>query len=200
MPDGLWSESRDAAGTRDLYDGWAERYDADMEAVGMVGPERLAAMLADLLPDRDGPIWDFGCGTGLSGVALAEAGFTDISGTDLSPGMLAEARAKGVYRDLVLADPDAPVTIPQGVAAVTACGSICVGAAPPSVLGPVARAVPSGALFALTLNDDTIRDRDHVMALAQLQIDGVLRLERAEYGPQMPALGRGSVVTALRRL
>ncbi|MEM7710667.1 MAG: methyltransferase [Pseudomonadota bacterium] len=200
MPDGLWSAARDKCATRALYDDWAARYDVDMTEAGMVGPARVPEMVAALAPDRNILIWDFGCGTGLCGEALASAGYGEIRGTDISPGMIEIARAKGVYRDLVLADPDAAITIPDGTDVVTACGSICVGAAPASVLGQVSRAMAPGAWLIATLNDDTIRDADHVGALAALQIDGTMRLERAEYGLQMPALGRGATVVALRRL
>ncbi|MEM7491429.1 MAG: methyltransferase domain-containing protein [Pseudomonadota bacterium] len=200
LPKGLWSERRGDAETRALYDDWAARYDDDMAAAGMAGPERMAEMLARVLPDRDAPVWDFGCGTGLCGEALAAAGYRDLRGTDISEGMLEVARAKDVYRDLVLAAPAAEIAIPPDIRAVTACGSICVGAAPAPVLGQVARATPQGAWLLLTLNDDTIRDADHVRALGDIQIDGTVRLERAEYGLQMPALGRGATVVALRRL
>ncbi|MEM7643293.1 MAG: methyltransferase domain-containing protein [Pseudomonadota bacterium] len=203
LPDGLWTEPRDAGATKALYDDWATRYDADMAEAGMVGPTRVAEMVAGFAPDRAARIWDFGCGTGLCGVALAEAGYTDIRGSDISQGMIDQAKAKGVYRDLILSDPDAAPGFPDGpdgIDIVTACGSICVGAAPAPVLGQVARAMPAGALLIVTLNDDTIRDADHVGALADLQIDGTIRIERAEYGPQMPALGRGATVAALRRL
>jgi predicted TPR repeat methyltransferase len=114
--------------------------------------------------------------------------------------MLAKASARGVYRALTVTDPDAPVAIPEGVSVVTACGSICVGAAPAAVLGEVARAMPSGGLLVATLNDDTIRDAEHVGELARLQIDGTVRIERSEYGPQLTALGRGATVAALRIL
>ncbi|MGB3555424.1 MAG: methyltransferase domain-containing protein, partial [Jannaschia sp.] len=133
-PGGLWSDSRDSAETQALYDDWAKRYDADMDASGMVGTLRLAEMLARVLPNRDALVWDFGCGTGLGGAAMAEAGFTNLEGTDISSGMLEQARAKGIYRALHLADPEAPPVIPDAAAAVTACGSICVGAAPAPVL------------------------------------------------------------------
>ena len=39
-------------------------------------------------------------GRGLSGIALADAGFTTIDGCDLSPGMLAKAEEMGLYRRL----------------------------------------------------------------------------------------------------
>jgi predicted TPR repeat methyltransferase len=200
LPKGLWSEARDGGATRAMYDDWADRYDADMAAAGMLGPARVIAMLDAMQVPRDAPILDFGCGTGLCGTALAEAGFADIAGQDISEGMLAKARARGVYRDLTVTDPEAPITIPEGTRVVTACGSICVGAAPAPVLGQVARAMAPGSLLVATFNDDTIRDPDHVGELAKLQIDGTLRIERSEYGPQLPALGRGATVAALRIL
>ena len=86
-----------------------------------------------------------GCGTGLSGAALAEAGFTTIDGSDLSPGMLDKARALGVYRDLWLPD-DLPDRRYDAVAAV---GVIGPGAAPldlfDTCLEPSSR--PAGCSF-----------------------------------------------------
>ena len=43
---------------------------------------------------------DLGCGTGRTGAWLAAHGVGEIDGVDLSPGMLAAARARGVYRSL----------------------------------------------------------------------------------------------------
>jgi len=54
-------------------------------------------------------ILDLGCGTGLVGKNLAESGFTNIYGVDISPNMLEEASFKGVYRELdehTLGDPE----------------------------------------------------------------------------------------------
>ncbi|EKV27387.1 hypothetical protein C882_1889 [Caenispirillum salinarum AK4] len=56
------------------------------------------------------PVLDAGCGTGLVGVELATRGFPVVDGLDISPEMLGEARAKGVYRDLVEADMTKPLT------------------------------------------------------------------------------------------
>lgn len=54
-------------------------------------------------------IIDFGCGTGLIGQELAAHGFTQITGVDISPGMLEIASNKGCYSSLeewTLGDPD----------------------------------------------------------------------------------------------
>ena len=48
----------------------------------------------------DAKVLDAGAGTGLVGERLCEAGYRDLVGIDLSPGMLAVARGKDVYREL----------------------------------------------------------------------------------------------------
>jgi SAM-dependent methyltransferase len=47
---------------------------------------------------------DLACGTGRTGVWLKRQGIPTLDGLDLTPAMLAGARAKGVYRQLVLGD------------------------------------------------------------------------------------------------
>src|ERR1700742_3129326 len=47
-----------------------------------------------------GAVADLGCGTGRTASWLAGLGVGEIDGVDLSPGMLAAARERGVYRSL----------------------------------------------------------------------------------------------------
>ena len=49
---------------------------------------------------KDVKIADFGCGTGLLGIDLAKAGYTDVIGVDGSPEMLEVCKQKGVYKSL----------------------------------------------------------------------------------------------------
>ena len=100
MTDGFLNKvysARNAEETRDLYDAWAASYDAEIRENGYATPGRCAAALAQFSDNLDGPILDFGCGTGLSGVALRLAGFTHIDGVDLSADMLRGAQDKNVY-------------------------------------------------------------------------------------------------------
>jgi len=198
MPKGLW-RPRSPEETRALYAEWARAYDADVLAEGYATPARAAAAMAEHLEDRDAPVFDFGCGTGLSGAALAEAGFTTLDGTDVTAEMLAEARAKGVYRDLTLG---ALGEIPDlsGYAAVAAVGVVSLGAAPAETLDALLGAMAPGALLVFSYNDATLRTPAYVDALAQAQLAGHLVIW-ARHGPHLPDKegARGSTVHVLRR-
>jgi predicted TPR repeat methyltransferase len=88
-----------AAYVRDLFDQYAPRFDADLEGrLGYRTPALLAGLLAAAGIAADGTrrVLDLGCGTGLSGIALRPFA-RRLEGLDLSPRMLAEARARGLY-------------------------------------------------------------------------------------------------------
>ena len=89
---------QDGDSSEEIYDEWATAYEQDLvDAYGYVSPATAADRLAGLVTDRDTPIVDYGCGTGLVGVELARRGFTTIDGVDVAAAMLDEARAKGCY-------------------------------------------------------------------------------------------------------
>ena len=84
--------------TLEHYDQWAASYDAEIAENGYATPGRIAQALAQYQSDMSEPVLDFGCGTGLSGMALTRAGFTTLDGIDLSAEMLEQAAARGIYR------------------------------------------------------------------------------------------------------
>jgi predicted TPR repeat methyltransferase len=90
-----------AAYVRELFDAFAPRFDAELQGtLGYRTPTLLAALLGETPPGR---LLDLGCGTGLSGVALRPFA-TRLEGLDLSPRMLDQARARGLYDALHEAD------------------------------------------------------------------------------------------------
>ena len=90
--------------TLDHYEEWAETYDQEVGVENAYAqPTRCAKALTSVV-EPGGRILDVGCGTGLSGRALAEAGFTNLDGCDFSPPMLERAAATGVYGRLFESD------------------------------------------------------------------------------------------------
>lgn len=82
------------------YDQWAQTYDDDMAEVGYRHPTVATALLARYAPVGTSPILDAGAGTGLIGELLGTLGYPDVDALDASPGMLAIAARKQVYREL----------------------------------------------------------------------------------------------------
>ncbi|OAN71421.1 methyltransferase type 11 [Sulfitobacter sp. EhC04] len=192
--------TKDTAATRRLYDDWAASYDAEIAENGYATPGRCAAALAGFTTDKTVPILDFGCGTGLSGLALKLAGFTVIDGLDLSADMLAEARKKGIYRDLsVVAGTGAP-PIPKGqYSAIAAIGVIGVGAAPIHVLDDLMRALPRGGKCVFSFNDHALQDPVHEARVMEWTDCGAARLLFREHGDHLPGIGVKSNVYVLEK-
>lgn len=188
---------RNAGETRDFYDRWSQQYDDDLARAGYATPGRTARALADQMQDLTQPILDFGCGTGVSGAALRDAGFTAIDGVDPAANMLDQARAKGHYRNLRVIEPGAAV--PAGYAAIAAIGVIGCGAAPVSVFDQIMATLAPGGLFALSYNDHALEVPDYEAKLHSYTTTGKARLLVEEYGPHLPKLDINSKVYVLEK-
>jgi predicted TPR repeat methyltransferase len=89
---------------RALFDGYAPEFDhALMKGLNYRAPELLFRAVEAAQADermKFGSVLDLGCGTGLA--ALPFRPFSDwVVGVDLSPGMLARARTKGLYDRII---------------------------------------------------------------------------------------------------
>jgi len=183
-----------------LYDDWAGSYDDDVTGNGYMTPGRVAAALAAHLPDRDTPMLDFACGTGLSGAALAEQGFTTIDGCDLSSPMLETARARGIYRHLVKLAPDeAPDAAPGDYGAIAAVGALSPGAAPAHYLEILLGCLAPGGLLALSYNDHTLAEPDYTARLARALEAAAVAERFREHGDHLVKLGSKSTVYILEK-
>lgn len=197
--DKVYDSGSDPESQTSLYDAWAKGYDSELADGGYATPGRIAAALSSLLSDKSAPVLDFGCGSGLSGAALKEAGFTTVDGCDLSEGMLDEARDKGIYRDLWKMTAGELDVQPGDYAAIVACGVISVGAAPPETLDLVVEKTGPGGLLVLSLNDHSMTDDSYIGRIERLK-EGKGWIEKMRsHGDHLPTLGVSSTVIALER-
>ena len=89
--------------TRDLWDRAAATFDEEADH-GLRDPavrRAWMALMRTLLPAGPAAILDIGCGTGSLSVVMAGLGH-NVSGIDLSPGMIAQARAKAAAAGLTI--------------------------------------------------------------------------------------------------
>jgi len=154
-----------APGTKEeqaaAYSEWAETYDSAMAESGYVSPPKLAALLAEHC-GRESIVLDVGCGTGLSGQALADAGFETFDGIDISDGMLAEAAVKGVYRRLFEVDLFKGIPVEDGqYDAAFSTGTFTLGHVGPQQIPEVIRTLKPGGLFCLTVSDASWADQKY---------------------------------------
>lgn len=191
--------ARDSDTTRALYDAWAASYDAEIAENGYATPGRCAAALAAHVKDKTAPVLDFGCGTGLSGLALKLAGFATLDGVDLSPEMVAQARAKEIYRKLSVIGPDDPPCKPGDYAAIAAIGVIGLGAAPASAFDRLMGALAPGGRLVLSYNDHTLKDARFVGRLNGWLDSGHARLLFREHGPHLPGKNMNSTVYVIEK-
>ena len=186
--------------TRDLYAAWAKSYDQELGEGGYATPARCAEALAKHSRDLKAPILDFGCGTGLSGLALKLAGFEVIDGVDVTADMLSGAREKNLYRSLELIEPNTPLSHVAGTyAAITAIGVIGTGAAPISVFDLIMKGLVSGGLTVLSLNDHALEEPLFEGKLNDYIDCGAARLLHKEYGPHIPGINLNANVYVLEK-
>ncbi|MEY8827584.1 class I SAM-dependent methyltransferase [Sedimentitalea sp. XS_ASV28] len=192
--------ARDAAGTRNLYDDWASSYEAEVAENGYATPGRCAAALRTYIRDPNLPVLDFGCGTGLSGLALKLQGFTCIDGVDLSAEMLDQARAKTLYRKLDQIGPDSPLAhTPGDYAAIAAIGVIGAGAAPISVFDTLMNGLDAGGLLVFSFNDHALDDPSNEGRLNEYLDCGAARLLFREHGDHLPGINLKSNVYVIEK-
>jgi predicted TPR repeat methyltransferase len=98
-----------------LFDDYAPRFDTHLTRnLGYRAPALIVdALDAAAAGRRFASVLDLGCGTGLMGEALRDR-VDRLTGVDLSPGMIAKARERGIYDELVVGDAIAPMR-EQGV-------------------------------------------------------------------------------------
>ena len=140
---------------RRLFDQHAPDFDtALVERLDYRGPELLLEAVRTIagMPLRLGSVLDLGCGTGLGGAAFRP--HCDwLVGVDISPGMIEQARAKGLYDRLAVSDLLEFLAAEQGASHHLVLAAdvfvYCSDIAP--IAAAVAGVLAPGGLFAFTV-------------------------------------------------
>ncbi|MFK7943840.1 MAG: class I SAM-dependent methyltransferase [Paracoccaceae bacterium] len=187
--------------SRAFYDGWAAGYDAELAENGYVTPQRCAEALIVHAAAPWAPLAEFGCGTGLSGLALTEAGFECLDGFDISQEMLAQAKEKQVYRALAPLDMSQPLdSISKDTYQnATAIGVLNPSFMPATVLDEILERLPSGGCFVFSLNDHALAERSFETRVLELTEYGAVDLLVKDHGAHLPGIGLESTIYLLKK-
>ena len=128
-----------------FYEKFSKVYDQGFaESLGYVSPREIASRFRKSY-NGDGPVLDIGAGTGLLGDHLRD--FV-IDGIDISPAMLEKARLKDCYRNLMVGDLTAELSLaPNQYDGLISCGTFTHGHVGPKCLTELLRVAKPDALF-----------------------------------------------------
>ena len=147
------------AENRRLYDDWADSYDADVSSGGYGYVPMAAGLFGRHVEPGDTPILDAGCGSGLIGAALARLGYANLTGIDLSDGMLQAAARKGAYRDLRQRVLGEPLDFEDAAFRAVVCtGVFTPGHAPPGSLDELTRVTAKGGVLIFSCTNSALAE------------------------------------------
>jgi predicted TPR repeat methyltransferase len=136
-----------------LFDDYAWRFDKHLiKNLGYRAPALIAEALSAVAPGRRfASALDLGCGTGLMGEPL-RARVDRLAGVDLSAAMIAKARGRGIYDELIIGDAVAPMRERSSAfdLIVAADAIVYVGDLAP-LLAAVTTALAADGLFAFSV-------------------------------------------------
>ena len=138
--------SQDGAdAVKDRYNDWAKQYDQDLRDVKYNLPSIIASIADSYIEDKTCSILDAGAGTGLSGLALNQCGFTNMTAVDFSCEMLEEAKKTNVYKQTMEGDLSRLAIESNTFDHTVAVGAI--GVAPKEALEELLRVTKKGGLI-----------------------------------------------------
>ena len=159
----------------EFYRKWAADYDHQMlEELGYTSPTKIAQQLSQQVPDTQAAVFDIGCGTGLTCAFLADKGYTNLDGIDLSPDMVRVAGERGIYRELLVGDVNQALERDdESYDAVISSGTFTHGHVGPAPLDEIFRILKPGGILACTVHQDLWTSMGFEAKFAALVAQGV---------------------------
>lgn len=148
---------------RATFDSFAGSFDEVLDQLRYRAPSLIGELLDRDLPAADASLMiaDAGCGTGLCGEFLRPRA-KRLVGIDLSPGMLARARARDKYDDLVEAELSAWLGRQRhAYDVIVSADTLCYFGALDAVIAGAATALKSGGLLVFTVEKAAEDVREH---------------------------------------
>jgi len=178
------------------YDRWAHSYDADMAAAGYRHPAICLALLSRHLPRGTEPLLDAGAGTGLVGEWLGIMGYPGVEALDISEGMLAVARKKGVYSDVHQLALGGPLPFSDNTyAGIISAGVFTTGHVGAHGVDELIRICQPGGVIVLTVKD-TLWTEAFAAHVCDLQASGKVTLVE-QTSPYVSMPGEAATIPSL---
>jgi SAM-dependent methyltransferase len=168
--------AKDQAALKASYDTWAASYDADMVLTGYVHFAVLTGLVGRHVARKDAAILDAGVGTGALGSLLNLLGYNNLSGLDMSTGMLAQAAARNCYADLRQAVLGERLDyVDKSFDAIISTGTFTEGHAPASAFDELARLLEPNGVMIFTMAGMVWEEKGFKAKLDTLVKAGVLK-------------------------
>ena len=138
------------------FDSFAASFESKLAKLSYRAPALVGAMLEDtgLAPSQNLDVLDMGCGTGLCG-PLIRPYARRLTGVDLSPGMLSQAKEKQLYDELLQVELTEYLgSQPDSFDVIVSADTLVYFGALDAAIAAAARALRPGGLLIFTLEHD----------------------------------------------
>jgi ubiquinone/menaquinone biosynthesis C-methylase UbiE len=162
---------------KDVYRKWAIAYDHDnYDKLGTVSQPLSVQMFQIYVKNQDDRILDVGCGTGLVGMELAKAGFTNYDGIDISQEMLNIAKDKN-YSGLFEGSLNTGLPFKDNeYDAILCVGVFTHGHVRADRLTELVRVVKSGGIICFTVNENVYSSYGFDTTILELDSNNIWRV------------------------
>lgn len=193
--------AQDRETLKEMYDRWAGSYDADLMLTGYLHLPVIVGLVCRHVKRCEAAILDAGAGTGMAGALLNLLGFSNLTGLDMSDGMLAKARERKCYADLRKGVLGEPLDFADGsFDAVISTGTFTRGHAPANGLDELVRTLEKGGLLMFTVGSVVWEEQGFKAKVDSLLASGTLtHVETTpEYSPMPFSPAEGHMTTLAR--